>query len=73
MGRQELHDGADYPNVVLLPVQPWNFTVPLNASVIYARTLGASKIVFISLEMPVTAVQLRQIMRIWTNGMYKSS
>jgi len=52
--------------VELLPVQPWNFTVPLNASVIHAHKLGASKIVFISLEMTVTADQLSRILSLWS-------
>lgn len=54
--------------VTLLPVQPWNFTVPLNASVIHARTLKASKIAFVSLEMTVTPDQLSQILTLWSKG-----
>jgi hypothetical protein len=55
--------------VTLLPVQPWSFTVPLNATIIRACALGASKIVFISLEMTVLADQLAQILSLWSKGL----
>jgi len=64
--RPELNPGADETIVELLPVQPWNFTVPLNASIIHAHKLGGSKIAFISLEMTTTADQLSQILTLWS-------
>lgn len=64
--RPELNGGTN--QIELLPVQPWNFTIPLNASVIHAHTLAASKIAFISLEITVAAGQLNQILRLWSAG-----
>jgi hypothetical protein len=55
--------------VTLLPVQPWGFTVPLNATIIRACALRASKIVFISLEMMVSADQLAQILSLWSKSL----
>lgn len=70
-GRPELSAGqpAGEPRVELLPVQPWNFTLPLNASVIHAHKLGASKIVFISLEITVSTDEISQMLNLWSNGM----
>jgi len=66
--RPELNPGqrGEEPRVELLPVQPWNFTLPLNASVIYAHMLGASKIVFISLEITISTDELSQILSLWS-------
>ncbi|KIM79329.1 hypothetical protein PILCRDRAFT_10463 [Piloderma croceum F 1598] len=63
--RPELNPGSG-EDVILLPVQPWSFTVPLNAIIIRACALGASKIVFISLEMTVSADKLAQMLSLWT-------
>ncbi|KAJ7777798.1 hypothetical protein B0H14DRAFT_2963375 [Mycena olivaceomarginata] len=46
-------------NAKLLPVEPWNFTVPLNAAVITAqKQTRAKKIVFISVEITVIVEEL---------------
>lgn len=74
-GKTELNTGyfgKGHP-VELLPVQPWNFTLPLNASVIRAQKLGASKIVFLGLEMTVLNDELNQILSLWSRGMWHKS
>ena len=56
-------------NVKLLPVEPWNFTVPLNAALIAAYKLGsATKIVFISVEMTVIVQELDRMLSLWETG-----
>ncbi|KAJ7877027.1 hypothetical protein B0H13DRAFT_2054510 [Mycena leptocephala] len=73
-------DGADLPlkdtlvsskelaniDAKLLPVEPWNFTVPLNAAVITAQKEGsATKIVFISVEVTVIVEELDRMLGLW--------
>lgn len=74
-GKTELNAGhfGKGRSVELLPVQPWNFTLPLNASVIRAQKLGASKIVFLSLEMTVLNDELNQILSLWSRGVWHKS
>ncbi|KAJ7730810.1 hypothetical protein B0H16DRAFT_1584897 [Mycena metata] len=50
----------------LLPVEPWNFTVPLNAAVITAqKQTKAKKIVFISIEVTVVLEELDRMLGLW--------
>lgn len=56
-------------NAKLLPVEPWSFTVPLNAALIAAHKLGsAAKIVFISVEMTVIVEELDRMLGLWETG-----
>jgi hypothetical protein len=53
----------------LLPVEPWNFTVPLNAAVITAKKQArAKKIVFISVEITVIVEELDRMLGLWEPG-----
>ncbi|KAF8201996.1 hypothetical protein K438DRAFT_1821051 [Mycena galopus ATCC 62051] len=73
-------DGADSPlkdvlesskelahiDATLLPVEPWNFTVPLNAAVITAqKETRTKKIVFISVEITVIVEELDRMLGLW--------
>ncbi|KAJ7102639.1 hypothetical protein C8R43DRAFT_231128 [Mycena crocata] len=50
----------------LLPAEPWNFTVPLNAAVIAAYKQGsATKMVFLSLEITVVVEELDRMLSLW--------
>ena len=53
----------------LLPVEPWNFTVPLNAAVITAqKQTRVKKIVFISVEITVIVEELDRMLGLWETG-----
>ncbi|KAJ7759405.1 hypothetical protein DFH07DRAFT_445701 [Mycena maculata] len=73
-------DGADSPvkdvlvsskelariDATLLPVEPWNFTIPLNAAVITAqKQTRAKKIVFVSVEITVIVEELDRMLGLW--------
>lgn len=66
--RPELVRCREQQVLEFLPAQPWSCSLPLNASIIRARKMGASKIVFMSVEMTVLAEEVGQMLNLWAKG-----
>ncbi|KAF7971860.1 hypothetical protein HWV62_19806 [Athelia sp. TMB] len=63
--RPELVRCRDQQVLEFLGATPWGCSGPLNASIARARRMGASKIVFMSVEMTVLPEEIGQMLHLW--------
>ncbi|KZP12152.1 hypothetical protein FIBSPDRAFT_870471 [Athelia psychrophila] len=63
--RPELARCREQQSAEFLGATPWSCSGPLNAGVIRARRMGASKIVFMSVEMTVLPEEIGQMLNLW--------